>query len=193
MREMEIMDLFTKTGAYREGHFRLSSGLHSAFYLQCALVLQDPVIAARLSEALAKKFTRDRPDVVIGPAMGGVIIAYEVARVMGAKAIFAERNDKGEMAIRRGFIVSPNDRVLVVEDVLTTGKSVKEVLALLKKKEITPVGIAALVDRSTEMIDFDGIKHESLIKLNVPVFTEADCPFCLEGIPMTKPGSRKEL
>ena len=193
MQEMEIMDLFTKTGAYKQGHFKLSSGLHSAFYLQCALVLQNPIIAARLCEVLAQKFIQDKPDVVVGPAMGGVIPAYEVARALGVRSIFTERDDNGKMAIRRGFTVTPNNRVLVVEDVLTTGKSVKEVLALLKESEIIPVGIGALVDRSTEIIDFDGIKHESLIKLNVPTFTEADCPLCREGDPIVKPGSRKEI
>jgi len=191
MQEMEIMDLLTKTGAYHRGHFKLSSGLHSAAYLQCALVLENPIVAARLAEVLAQKFIQDRPDVVIGPAMGGIILAYELARALGARAIFAERDDNGDMAIRRGFLVTPNNRVLVAEDVLTTGRSVKEVLSVLKKNEITPIGITSLVDRSSERIDFNGIKCESLIRLNIPVFKENDCPLCKEGVPLAKPGSRK--
>lgn len=191
MQEMEIMDIFSKSGGYQQGHFKLSSGLHSGAYLQCALVLQAPIIAERLCEKLAAKFRMDEPDVVIGPAMGGIVLAYELARALNARAVFTERDADGKMALRRGFRVYPSNKVLVAEDVLTTGKSVNEVISLLDKDGITPVGIAALVDRCTGNLDFGGVKHESLIKLNIPTFVEEKCPLCQEGIPIIKPGSRK--
>jgi orotate phosphoribosyltransferase len=187
---MEIMDIFTRIGAYQQGHFKLSSGLHSGAYLQCALVLQDPFLAARLCGVLAEKFRMDTPDIVIGPAMGGIVLAYEMARALNARAVFAERNAEGRMTLRRGFEVSPENKVLIAEDVLTTGGSVKEVIRLLAGESVKPVGIACLVDRSTEKIDFGGIKCESLIKLDIPAFEEEECPLCQEGMPITKPGSR---
>jgi orotate phosphoribosyltransferase len=192
MNEREVMGIFTKTGAYQQGHFKLSSGLHSGAYLQCALVLQNPVIAARLCGVLAGKFRMDAPDLIIGPAMGGIVLAYELARAFNARAIFSERNEKGKMVLRRGFKVSAENKVLIAEDVLTTGKSVKEVLELLREDGIIPAGIACLVDRSSKPIDFGGIKCESLIKLDVPAFKEDECPLCQEGMPIIKPGSRKE-
>ncbi|MEA3489598.1 MAG: orotate phosphoribosyltransferase [Candidatus Omnitrophota bacterium] len=191
MQEMEIMDIFTRTGAYKQGHFRLSSGLHSGAYLQCALVLQGPILAARMCSVLAEKFRADEPDVVVGPAMGGIILAYEMARSLSARAVFTERDDEGRMTLRRGFMVCPENKVLIAEDVLTTGESVKEVIALLQKDGVEPVGIACLADRSSGKIDFGGIKQESLIKLNIPVFKEKECPLCQEGMPVVKPGSRK--
>ncbi len=191
MQEMEIMDIFNKTGAYKKGHFKLSSGLHSGAYLQCALVLQNPVIAEKLCKALAKKFIMDEPDVVIGPAMGGIVFAYELARALNARAIFSERDDEGKMCLRRGFRVVQMNKVLIAEDVLTTGKSAKEVIAILEKDGIKPVAVTSLIDRSAEKLDFGGIKHESLLKLHVPTFNEEECPLCQEGMPITKPGSRK--
>jgi len=192
MQEMEIIEIFTRSGAYKQGHFKLSSSLHSGVYLQCALIFQDPAVSVRICGALAEKFRADEPDVVIGPALGGIIFAYEMARALGARAMFTERNDEGKMVLRRGFIVSPKNRVLLVEDVLTTGKSVKEVIDLLKKDGVTPVGIASVVDRSLKKADFGGVKYESLIKFNIPVFEEKDCPLCKEGLPVMKPGSRKK-
>jgi len=191
MQFMEVMDIFNKTGAYKQGHFKLSSGLHSPAYLQCALVLQDPIIANRVAGVLAEKVRELKPDIVVGPAMGGVIFAYEMARHLNARSIFTERDSDGKMALRRGFTVCPENRVLIAEDVLTTGKSTKEVVALLKEKGVSPIAIVCLVDRSETEIDFDGIKHKSLIKLNVPVFAQMNCPLCQEGIPIDKPGSRK--
>lgn len=192
MNRSQIIQIFKETGAYKQGHFKLSSGLHSGAYLQCALLLQEPRIAKRLCEVLAQKFITSEPDVVVGPAMGGIIFAYELARALNARSVFTERDADGKMKLRRGFIVTPQNRVLIAEDVLTTGGSVKEVLSLLKMDGIVPVGIAALVDRSTQVLDFGGIKHESLLKLKVPAFQEADCPLCQEGLPLDKPGSRKE-
>jgi len=191
MQFMEVMEILNKTGAYKQGHFKLSSGLHSPAYLQCALVLQDPVIAARVSGALAEKVRELKPDIVVGPAMGGIIFAYEMARHLNSRSIFTERDPFGEMKLRRGFKIFPGSRVMIAEDVLTTGKSIKEVISLLKEKEITPVGIVCLVDRRDIAGDFNGIKLKSLIKLEIPVFPEAKCPLCQEGIPIEKPGSRK--
>jgi orotate phosphoribosyltransferase len=191
MNEREIVEIFTKMGAYQHGHFKLSSGLHSGAYLQCALVLQDPFLAARLCGVLAEKFRADKPDLIIGPAMGGITMAYEMARALNARAIFSERDKEGKMCFRRGFIASPENKVLIAEDVLTTGGSVKEVIELLAKDSIIPVGVACLVDRSSERIDFGGIKYESLIKLDIPTFEENKCPLCQEGMPINKPGSRK--
>ena len=191
MQEMEIMDIFQKTGAYKQGHFKLSSGLHSGAYLQCALVLQNPLIAERLCAVLAEKFSSDAPDVVIGPAMGGIVLAYELARPLKARALFTERDEDGRMRLRRGFQVSPENRVLIAEDVLTTGRSVKEVIALLREDGVIPVGVAALIDRSGGKLDLSGIKYESLIKLDIPAFMEEECPLCQEGMPLVKPGSRK--
>ena len=192
MQEREILDIFAKTGAYKQGHFRLSSGLHSGFYLQCALVLENPIIVERLCSALANKFRDVEPDVVIGPALGGIVLAYELARALGARAIFTERDDAGNMTLRRGFMVSPNNKVLVAEDVLTTGKSVNEVIHLLKKESIIPVGVASLVNRSGGTVTFGNVRSESLLNLNVPTFTPADCPLCKEGLAIEKPGSRKQ-
>lgn len=191
MQDMEIMDIFTKTGAYRQGHFQLSSGLHSGAYMQCALVLQNPVIAARLCGVLAEKFRMDEPDIVVGLAMGGIVMAYELAKQLNARAVFTERDKDGKMTLRRGFRVFPVNKVLIAEDVLTTGGSVKEVISLFQKDGIVPAGVACLVDRSSSPIDFGSVKHESLIKLSVPTFTEKECPLCQEGISLVKPGSRK--
>ncbi len=192
MQDIEIMDIFRKSRAYQQGHFKLSSGRHSGAYLQCALVLQDPIVAARMCSVLAQKFAPDVPDVIVGPAMGGIILAYELARPLKARAVFTERDAEGNMALRRGFQVTPANKVLIAEDVLTTGKSVKEVISLLQKDGVTPTGIACLVDRRSSQIDFSGIKVESLIKLDVPSFEENACPLCQEGMPILKPGSRKD-
>jgi len=192
MQEMEVMEIFKRIGAYQQGHFKLSSGLHSAAYLQCALVLQDPVIAERICKTIAEKFRYDKPDIVIGPALGGIVFAYELARALGARSMFTERDASGKMTLRRGFFVNPSAKVLIAEDVLTTGKSTKEVMAVLAEDSIKPIGIACIVNRSSVPIDFGGIKHESLIKLSIPTFQEEHCPLCKEGLPIVKPGSRKE-
>ena len=190
MQEREIMGILKETEAYTQGHFKLSSGLHSGGYLQCARILQEPILAERFCKALGSKIGAYEPDVVIGPALGGIVFAYEMARVLGARAMFTERNAEGRMVLRRGFIVTPLSRVLVAEDVLTTGRSAKEVVDLLMEDGIVPVGVTSLIDRSAKPLDFGGIKHESLIKLNIRTFDEKECPLCKEGIPLVKPGSR---
>jgi len=188
MEESELLKIFQDSGALLEGHFILSSGLHSAKYLQCALILQDPKPADKVCSALADKFDEDRPTLVIGPALGGVIVAYEVGKTLGVRAIFSERQE-GKMALRRGFSISPKDRVLVVEDVVTTGGSTNEVIELVKRNGATVVGVGAIVDRSGGKADF-GVKFQALLKLEVETFQPQSCPLCKSSPPAIKPGSR---
>lgn len=191
MRENEIMEIFSAVGAYKQGHFKLSSGLHSGAYLQCALVLADPMLAAKLCSSMAERLAIHEPDVVVGPAIGGIVFAYELARNLKARALFTERDSSGKMALRRGFKISPGSRVLVAEDVLTTGGSAKEVINLLEEDGIIPRAVVALVDRSGGRLDLGGVKHESLVRLDIAAFEADKCPLCQEGIPIEKPGSRK--
>mgnify|MGYP001182013962 CR=1 FL=1 len=184
----EVLKLLRETGALLEGHFRLTSGLHTDQYLQCAQTYQYPEVGSRLSQELAI-LTRDlAPEVVVGPAMGGVIIAYEVARFLGARALFGER-EGSKMALRRGFRIEPGQRVLAVEDVVTTGKSVREVIDLIKESGGELVGVAALVDRSGGRTVFD-VPFRSLASITMTNYNPDDCPLCRQGIPAIKPGSR---
>jgi orotate phosphoribosyltransferase len=187
--EKEVLGLFEKFGALLKGHFKLSSGLHSEKYLQCALVLQYPDIAEKLSKALANKFSAQKIDVVIGPALGGVTLAYEVARAIGSRGLFTERQD-GKMVLRRGFSISNGEKVLVVEDVVTTGGSTKEVISLVKSFGADVVGVGSIIDRSGAGVDF-GVPFKPLAKVKVETFEEEKCPLCKEQIPITKPGSRR--
>ncbi len=186
----EILAFFKETGAFLQGHFLLTSGKHSAQYMQCARVLQYPWLAATLGQELAGYFTGDKINAVIGPAMGGIIVAHEVARALGVKAFFAERQD-GEMALRRGFTFKPGEKVLVVEDVITTGGSVHEVLSVVKAAGAEPVGVGVLVDRSGGRADFNGLHLRSLVQMEIEVFSPEDCPLCAQGLPLVKPGSRE--
>lgn len=188
MKENEILEIFGKTGGLLKGHFKLSSGLHSGDYLQCALVLQHPGYAEKLCSQLATNFKKDKPTCVVAPALGGVLVSYEVARALGARSIFTERVD-GKMTLRRGFVITKKDRVLVVEDVITTGLSTKEVLDVVRSQGADIIGVGSIVDRSGKDIDF-GVKSISLLKLDLPVFPPEDCPLCKRGIGITKPGSR---
>ncbi len=190
MQEKQILAIFNKTNALLKGHFRLSSGLHSERYLQCALVLQHPEYAARLCKELAKKFIREKPSVVVAPAMGGIIVSYEAARALGCRSVFTER-DGGEMTLRRGFDIKKSDRALVVEDVITTGGSTKEVIDVVKQKGAKLIGVGAIVDRSSGGVDF-GVRFEGLVKLTIETFKESACPLCKNGIPVVKPGSRRQ-
>ena len=185
----EIMELFKETGALRQGHFVLTSGKHSAQYMQCAQVLQYPWLAAKLGEALASRFAGVEVETVVGPAMGGIIVAHEVGRALGVKALFAERQD-GRMTLRRGFALKPGEKVLVVEDVITTGGSVQEVIAMVKALGAMPVGVGVLVDRSGGQADFAGLPLYSLLSLPIAAFTPEECPLCAQGVPWEKPGSR---
>jgi len=189
MTEKEALKLFDTHNALLEGHFRLSSGLHSGKYLQCARVLQHPDIAEELGEAIAAKFKKARISVVAGPAMGGIIIAHEVARALKARCVFGERED-GNMKLRRGFDVGPKDRVLVVEDVVTTGGSVKELADYIKGAKAKVVGTASIIDRSPAGLDI-GYKNECLAKISIETFKPESCPLCKSRVPITKPGSRK--
>jgi len=189
IKENEIIEMFRKTGALFTGHFKLSSGLHSGQYLQCALVLQYPEYARRLGESIADKFKDKDITCIVGPALGGIIIAHEVARALKTRCIFGER-EEGKMTLKRGFKLSPQDRVLIVEDVITTGKSIKELIEVIKESGATIVGIGAIVDRSSETIDF-GCNAKPLIKLDIKTFTPDECPLCKRGTPVVKPGSRK--
>jgi len=188
MREKEILKIFKNTAALLRGHFRLSSGLHSKEYLQCARVLQYPEHAEKLCAQLAAHFKTDGPTCVVAPALGGVLCSYEVARALGLRSLFTERKD-GIMVLRRGFEINSEDRVLVVEDVITTGTSTREVLELVKTKKAAVVGVGSIVDRSGKDIDF-GVKSISLVRLDFPVFPPEDCPLCKKGLEVTKPGSR---
>jgi len=184
-----ILEVFREAGALLEGHFLLSSGLHSPKYLQCALVLQDPARAERLCSRLARAFADDRVETVVGPAMGGILVAYELARALGATAIFAER-EEGRMRLRRGFRIEPGERVLLAEDVVTTGGSLREVLALVREAGAEVVGVAALVDRTSGRDPAFGMPLTALVQLDVPTHVPEECPLCREGVPVVKPGSR---
>lgn len=188
MKEQEILRLFKDTGALLSGHFRLSSGLHSGNYFQCALLLQHPSIAEKLCKELASYFKDDKPTCVIAPALGGIIVSYETARSLGVKSLFTERVE-GKMTLRRGFDLKKEDRVLVVEDVITTGLSTNEVLEAVKSIGAEIIGIGCVVDRSGKILDF-GVKLKSLSRLDFPAYRQEDCPLCKKGVEITKPGSR---
>jgi orotate phosphoribosyltransferase len=189
MEQNDVLDLYRQTGAYLEGHFRLSSGLHSPGYMQSALVLQRPADAASLGQGIAAHVSSFRPTVVLSPALGGLIIGHEVARALGVRSIFAERAGGTELTLRRGFTLSSGDRVLVVEDVFTTGKSTRETMEVARDAGARVVGVAALVDRSGGTIDF-GVPSYALVSLEVPTYEPEKCPLCAAGIPVVKPGSR---
>jgi orotate phosphoribosyltransferase len=183
-----LIDLFRTAGALHEGHFKLSSGLHSSGYLQCALVLQHPKPAESLGRALAEKLGGLGATVVLSPALGGLIIGHEVARALGVRAIFAERAD-GVLTLRRGFTLAPNDRVVVIEDVVTTGGSTRETMAVATAAGATVVGAGAVIDRSGGAPGLD-VPFEALATLELPTYQPDSCPLCKAGTPVTKPGSR---
>jgi orotate phosphoribosyltransferase len=189
--EEEVKELFKKNDALLNGHFKLSSGLHSDTYFQSALILQYPKEAEILGEELGRKLKENniKIDVVVSPAMGGIIIGQEVGRALGVKAIFTERVD-GKVLLRRGFSVDKNERVLVVEDVITTGLSTREVIETLKASGAQVVAVASLVDRSAGTVDF-GVPRFALLSLEVKSFKEEDCSMCKSGSVAVKPGSRK--
>lgn len=185
----EALHIFTSSGALLRGHFIFTSGRHSDTYMQCAQVLKHPNYTERLAKHLAGQFIDDSIDVVIGPAMGGIIVAYEVARHLGAIALFAEReNDK--MVLRRSFAITPGQRVLVVEDVITTGGSVREVMEVVRAHQGYVAGVGVLVDRSDGAIDF-GVRQTAVLSTKIPSWEADQCPLCREGkLPAVKPGSR---
>jgi len=184
----ELLESFRRSGALLEGHFRLSSGLHSTGYLQCALVLQHPADAEMLGRALGARVRHLRPNVVLSPALGGVVIGHEVARALGVRAVFVERQD-GMFALRRGFVLGEADRVLVVEDVLTTGGSTRETMQTAIAAGARVVGAASIVDRSGGAARFD-VPYEALLDVSLPIYQPDECPLCAKGLPVVKPGSR---
>ncbi len=188
MTSDEVLEIYKKTGALLTGHFLLSSGLHSDRYLQSALVLQQPDLATKLCAALAKNFADMKIDLVIAPALGGVFVSHETARALGVRALFAERVN-GELVLRRGFSIKPGERVLVVEDVITTGKSTKETINVAAKAGGVVVAAGSLVDRSNGKADI-GVPYKSLVTLDVPTYTAETCPLCKSGSVPVKPGSR---
>ena len=188
MNPEPFLDLFRRSGALLEGHFRLSSGLHSAGYLQCALVLQDPANAELLGRAIAARTNTLRATVVLSPALGGVIIGHEVGRALGVRVIFAERQD-GALMLRRGFSLSERDRVLVIEDVLTTGGSTRETMQVARAAGAQVIGAAAIVDRSAGAVRFD-VPFHALLNIDLPTYEPEQCPLCAQGLPVVKPGSR---
>jgi orotate phosphoribosyltransferase len=188
MTRDELLDLFRRSGALLEGHFRLTSGLHSSGYLQCALVLQHPAHAEALGRAIADRTRSFRPTAVLSPALGGVVIGHEVGRALGVRALFAERQD-GELTLRRGFVIAENDRVLVVEDVLTTGGSTRETMQVARASGGQVVGAASIVNRSGGRAEFD-VPFASLLDVDLPTYEPDKCPLCAKGLPVMKPGSR---
>ena len=188
MNPEALLELFRTSGALLDGHFRLTSGLHSPGYLQCALVLQHPPHAESLGRAIAAKTGDLTPTVVLSPALGGVVIGHEVGRALGVRAIFAERQD-GRLMLRRGFSVADRDRVLVVEDVLTTGGSTRETMEVAAAAGARVVGAASIVDRSGGRVRFDVPLH-TLLDVGLPTYDPETCPLCAQGLPVVKPGSR---
>ncbi len=189
MQESEILDYFVTTGALLRGHFQLRSGLHSDQYFQGALVLQHTLIAARLCAALAEPWTTQDIATVISPAIGGIVVGQEVGRALGIKAIFAEKDDASNLLLRRGFTLSPGERVLVAEDVVTKGGRVQQTIDLVRSYGAVPVGVATLVDRSQGTVDF-AIPYRSLLQLQLPTYSPEKCPLCQKGLPLDKPGSK---
>ena len=189
MNADQVIDQFRKTGALLEGHFQLSSGLHSTVYLQCALVLQFPAQAEEFGRAIAEKFEGQGIQLVASPAIGGIVIGHEVARALGARFVWTER-DAGQMTLRRGFTVAPGEKTLVVEDVITTGGSTRETIEALKRAGAEVIAAASIIDRSAGSADV-GVPLTALASLKVLAVEPAVCDACKLGEPVVKPGSRK--
>jgi orotate phosphoribosyltransferase len=188
-----ILSIFERSGAYLRGHFRLTSGLHSPEYLQCALVLQHPKHAAHFAQLMAEQFRRLEPGlgggVVVSPAIGGLIIGHEVARALGARFIFTERGADGKMVLRRGFHLEPGEATVVVEDVITTGGSTREVVEICKEAGARIIAAGSIIDRSGGAADV-GVPRIALKTMQVVAYEPDQCPLCKQGIPVVKPGSR---
>ncbi|HEX8659958.1 MAG TPA: orotate phosphoribosyltransferase [Hymenobacter sp.] len=179
--------------ALLRGHFRLSSGLHSDTYVQCARFLRRPELAAPAAAALARQIQAAglQPDTVVGPAMGGVVIGYELARQLGVPGIFTERDADGQMTLRRGFTVTPGERIIIAEDVVTTGKSTLEVARVLREMGAEVLAVASLIDRTGGQGGLD-FPHFALLSVQAATFAPESCPLCAAGVPVIKPGSRPE-
>lgn len=186
----EVMKKFEEAGAIQRGHFKLTSGVHSDIYIQCAQVMQYPDFMHSLCSELGKKFRGDDIDIIVGPAVGAIIMSHVMARILGpwVRAIFTER-ENGKMILRRSFEIKKGEKALVVEDVITTGSSAKEVIDIVKQRGGTIVGLGVLIDRSGGKTDF-GVKMKSLLTLDIKTYLPENCPLCKKGIPVVKPGSR---
>ncbi len=186
----EVMKKFEQAGAIQKGHFKLTSGVHSDTYIQCAQVMQYPGFMNNLCSELGKKFRGNDIDVIVGPAIGGIIMAHVMAQVLGpwVRAIFTER-ENGKMRLRRSFEIKEGEKVLVVEDVTTTGSSVREVIEIVKSRKGKVVGVGVLIDRSGGRVNF-GVKTEKLLTVDIKTYLPEECPLCKEKIPIAKPGSR---
>jgi len=192
MTRDDVLSVFKDSGALLEGHFQLTSGLHSAQYFQCAKVLQYPRYAEMLCGAIAREFRSQAPAVVIAPAIGGIVVGQEVGRQLGARTMFTERKD-GIMQLRRGFEIRSGESVLVCEDVVTTGGSVREVIDIVNALDGYVIGVGYIVDRSDGAVQFsiaDGGKQYALLHMNVVAYDPGACPLCGKGLPVMKPGSR---
>lgn len=187
MTEDQVKELFLKTNAIMEGHFLLTSGLHSPMYVEKFNVLQHPKYTEQLCQALAEKFADQNIETVVGPVTGGILLAHEVGKALGTRAIFTER-ENGKMAFRRGFKLAPGEIVLIVEDIVTTGGSVKEVIDVVLESGAIPVGVGLLVDRSGGKIDFGTVPYQALLHLDVTTYAPETCPLCQNNVPMTKRG-----
>jgi len=189
LSENEILEIFEKTGALFNGHFLLTSGRHSDVYFQCAKVLQYPEYIEELCSIIADEYCDKKINTVIAPAIGGLVVGQEVARQLNKRFIFAEREDK-KLILRRGFSITKGERVLVCEDVVTTGGSVFEVMDIVKDSNAKVAGVGFIVDRSNGKVDF-GFTQLSTVKLDVKSYLPEDCPLCEKGMELVKPGSRK--
>lgn len=190
----DLLALFKERSALLEGHFLLSSGLHSNRYMQTALLLQDPVVAGEMGRLIAEKFP-EHVDTVVSPAIGGLIIGHEVARAKKCRAVFSEKDDNGHPVLRRGFTLKPGEKVLVVEDVITTGLSTSEVIGLVQNAGADLVGVGSVVNRSggvNKTLARWGKPVHSLLNLNVESWSAVECALCKQGSPAVKPGSRKQ-
>jgi orotate phosphoribosyltransferase len=189
MKRDELLKLLEQVGAIRQGHFELSSGRHSATYIQCALVLTHPQHADALGRALADLFGNLSIACVVSPALGGIVIGHEVARALGVRSLFVERDRSGQMALRRGFELNPGERVLVIEDVWTTGGSTRETIGVVEQEGGLAVAAGALIDRSGGRLELN-VPARALLEMDVPSFEPDDCPLCRAGGTPTRPGSR---
>jgi len=189
MKREEIVKLLEQVGAVRTGHFELSSGRHSATYIQCALVLEHPQHAEQLGRALADLFKEHSVACVVSPALGGILVGYEVARALGVRSLFVERDRSGQMALRRGFELKPGERVLVIEDVWTTGGSTRETIGVVEEEGGLVVATGALIDRSGGRLELN-VPARALLEMDVPSFEPDECPLCRAGGNPTRPGSR---
>ena len=188
LSQERVLELFKDCGALLEGHFKLTSGNHSDRYLEKFAVLQHPTLTSELCAEFARRFAEDDVQLVVGPATGGIILAFETARQLGVRAIFTER-EEGRMQFRRGFSFAPGERILIVEDIVTTGGSVLEVIDAVRERAGEIVGIGLLADRSGGKVDF-GYRTEALMQLDIAAWPPAECPLCRQGVPFTERGSR---